>query len=163
MPIVTENHKFPGVYLNHVVDVDNDGCRICWLNHRVTEPESLIISSKPPKRTTPFHYLWIRQKPGRTISFKVLAQFDEGIPGWIVLLYESILMMMLKSYSGTGPSVNREYHNLAVKQLFETLSSSFGCSSYVSLKRVSYIHLTLRGLVSSLRSELAVAPISAHS
>jgi hypothetical protein len=104
MPIVTENHKFPGVYLNHVVDVDNDGCQICWLNHRVTEPESLIISSKPPKRTTPFHYLWIRQKPGRTISFKVLAQFDEGIPGWIVLLYESIFMMMLKSYSGTGPS-----------------------------------------------------------
>jgi hypothetical protein len=64
MPIVTEEHKSPGIYMNHVVDPDKEGAVYIGSSTRsiadwVNQHNNLIISSKPPKQRTPFHYLWI--------------------------------------------------------------------------------------------------------
>lgn len=104
LPLVTETHTQPGIYLNHVVDMDGDNAiyinsTIRGLRQRIQVHQQLIQFLSP--RYSSLHYKWTQEKPSRVASFRVLIEFDRSTPGWVILLIESIFIIMLKSYSHT--------------------------------------------------------------
>jgi hypothetical protein len=140
-PLARTTDTKHGVYLNHVVDSDGEdgiyvGSSISdnGVAGRVHRHRKIIKSSKPVRgKEASFHYAWMKGTPERTASFKLLAQFEDGTPSWVVLLMETVFIIMLRSYSH-NPTRRSNYDNSFVNELYQQVARAFGCTAYGPLQ-----------------------------